>query len=68
MGVCLSLIVAPLVHVVSGQEQMCGALLLWKVHTNLDARQSGILYSYLLYSHIEKCIRLYLHRKEMNSQ
>ena len=38
---CLSLVVAPPVHVVSGQKQMGGALLLWKVYTNLDIRQSG---------------------------
>ena len=49
---CLSLVVAPLVHVVLGQEQMGGALLLWKMYTNLDVRQSSVPYSHLPYSYI----------------
>lgn len=73
---CLSLVVAPLVHVVLGQEQMGGALLLWKMYTNLDVRQMSVhtifIYSLvprcgeslgtrLLYSHIENSIHLYIY-------
>ena len=64
MGVCLGFVVAPLVHVVLGQEQMGGALLLWKVHTNLDVRQSSVPYS-----HIVNCIHLYIYTgRKMNLQ